>query len=77
MSLSFLCGLFGYTRQAYYKHLRRNREGSLSDTLLLERATRRISGQPGSVIYAAFGKQSSGQTSEEIQRYDLLAALDA
>lgn len=37
MSLSFLCGLFGYTRQAYYKHLRRNREGSLSDTLLLER----------------------------------------
>ena len=29
------------------------------------------------VIYAAFGKQSSGQTSEEIQRYDLLAALDA
>ena len=26
--------------------------------------------------YAAFGKQSSGQTSEEIQRYDLLAALD-
>ena len=36
MSLSFLCGLFGYTRQAYYKHLRRNREGSLSDTLLLE-----------------------------------------
>ena len=20
MSLSFLCGLFGYTRQAYYKH---------------------------------------------------------
>ena len=29
MSLSFLCGLFGYTRQAYYKHLRRNREGSL------------------------------------------------
>ena len=33
--------------------------------------------QPGSVIYAAFGKQSSGQTSEEIQRYDLLAALDA
>ncbi|MFQ9090295.1 MAG: hypothetical protein ACLR5K_00275 [Acutalibacteraceae bacterium] len=40
-------------------------------------ATRRISGQSGSVIYAAFGKQSSGQTSEEIQRYDLLAALDA
>ena len=37
MSLSFPCGLFGYTRQAYYKHLRRNREGSLSDTLLLER----------------------------------------
>lgn len=37
MSLSFLCGLFGYTRQAYYKHLRRNREGALSDTLLLER----------------------------------------
>jgi transposase InsO family protein len=28
---------FFYTRQAYYKHLRRNREGSLSDTLLLER----------------------------------------
>ena len=26
MSLSFLCGLFGYTRQAYYKHLRRNRK---------------------------------------------------
>ena len=95
MSLSFLCGLFGYTRQAYYKHLRRNTEGALSDTLLLERvgcyrklmprrsqtgafaATERISGQPGSVIYAAFGKQSSGQTSEEIQRYDLLAALDA
>ena len=97
MSLSFLCGLFGYTRQAYYKHLRRNREGSLSDTLLLERVgyyrklmprlggrklghllqQERISGQPGSVIYAAFGKQSSGQTSEEIQRYDLLAALDA
>ena len=40
-------------------------------------ATRRISGQTGSVIYAAFGKQSSGQKSEEIQRYDLLAALDA
>ena len=39
-------------------------------------ATRRISGQPGSVIYAAFGKQSSGQTSEEIA-YDLLAALDS
>ena len=37
ISLSFLCGLFGYTRQAYYKHLRRNREGSLSNTLLLER----------------------------------------
>lgn len=37
MSLLFPCGLFGYTRQAYYKHLRRNREGSLSDTLLLER----------------------------------------
>lgn len=37
MSLSFLCGLFGYTRQAYYKHLRRNTEGALSDTLLLER----------------------------------------
>ena len=83
MSLSFLCGLFGYTRQAYYKHLRRNREGSLSDTLLLERVgyyrklMPRLSGQSGSVIYAAFGKQSSGQTSEEIQRYDLLAALDA
>lgn len=30
MSLSFLCGLFGYTRQAYYKHLRRNTEGALS-----------------------------------------------
>ncbi|EFR59144.1 hypothetical protein HMPREF9720_1530 [Alistipes sp. HGB5] len=39
-------------------------------------AIRRISGQPGSVIYAAFGKQSSSQTSEEIA-YDLLAALDA
>ena len=37
MSLSFLCGLFGYTRQAYYKHLRRNREGVLSYILLLER----------------------------------------
>jgi len=95
MSLSFLCGLFGYTRQAYYKHLRRNREGSLSDTLLLERVgcyrklMPRLGGRKlwhllqqdgfpsGSVIYAAFGKQSSGQTSEEIQRYDLLAALDA
>ena len=98
MSLSFLCGLFGYTRQAYYKHLRRNREGSLSDTLLLERVgyyrklMPRLGGrklwhllqQDGfpvsrdrAVIYAAFGKQSSGQTSEEIQRYDLLAALDA
>ena len=40
-------------------------------------ATERISGQTGSVIYVAFGKQSSGQKSEEIQRYDLLAALDA
>ena len=39
-------------------------------------AIRRIAGQPGSVIYAAFGKQSSSQTSEEIA-YDLLAALDA
>ena len=39
-------------------------------------AIRRIAGQPGSVIYAAFGKQSSSQTSEEIA-YDLLAALAA
>ena len=39
-------------------------------------AIRRIADQPGSVIYAAFGKQSSSQTSEEIA-YDLLAALDA
>ena len=27
MSLALLCGLFGYTRQAYYKQLRRNAEG--------------------------------------------------
>ena len=39
-------------------------------------AIRWIADQPGSVIYAAFGKQFSSQTSEEIA-YDLLAALDA
>jgi hypothetical protein len=39
-------------------------------------AIRWIADQPGSVIYAACGKQSSSQTSEEIA-YDLLAALDA
>ena len=37
MSLAFLCGLFGYTRQAYYKQLRRNAEGTLSDNILLDR----------------------------------------
>ena len=37
MSLSFPCGLFGYTRQAYYKHLWRNVQAALSDTLLLKR----------------------------------------
>ena len=53
MSLSFLCGLFGYTRQAYYKHLRRNREGSLSDTLLLERVGyyRKLMPRLGGALY--------------------------
>lgn len=34
MSLAFLCGLFSYTRQAYYKQLRRNAEGTLSVNIL-------------------------------------------
>ena len=37
MSLSFSVRVVRLYPSAYYKHLRRNREGSLSDTLLLER----------------------------------------
>jgi hypothetical protein len=33
----FYAGCSGYTRQAYYKHLWRNMQVALSDTLLLKR----------------------------------------
>ncbi|KAA6312674.1 hypothetical protein EZS27_036434 [termite gut metagenome] len=37
MSLQTLCGLFGYSRQAYYKHLRINSKHSLEEEVVLER----------------------------------------
>ncbi len=35
MSLHTICGLFGYTRQAYYKSLRRNNAGVVDDCRIL------------------------------------------
>ncbi|KAA6308266.1 hypothetical protein EZS27_040055, partial [termite gut metagenome] len=37
VSLQALCGLFGYTRQAYYKHLKNNAKHCLEEEIVLER----------------------------------------